>query len=339
MAKEDLQKPKRTRRSKAEIQQEFDLLAKEEIETMSLTTPKAKEVVRFQEQELIESVKDISSDETIRKFADLNIEISKTLSSLSEKIVREAETLAKLRQAVEIEKKELEKLYKLDLAQTALDQLIEEYQINKDKFEEEISNQKEQWEIEKQQRETEAEEEMEILTKSRKRETEEYEYKKALERKKSQDKYEEELRLRDKQNKEKQEALDKSWQLREESLKSQETELLSLRKTVDGYSAQLQKETEKAVTEAIRRTEQKLAHEIELLKRDNDSEKRMADLKIKTLEESLLRQLAQATSMQEQLEVAKKQVQDIAVKAIEGASGAKAFQIALEQTKGRSITA
>lgn len=43
--------------------------------------------------------------------------------------------------------------------------------------------------------------------------------------------------------------------------------------------------------------------------------------------------------MQAQLDEAKKQVQDIAVKAIEGASGAKALshinQIAMEQAKGR----
>lgn len=50
----------------------------------------------------------------------------------------------------------------------------------------------------------------------------------------------------------------------------------------------------------------------------------------------MARQLAQSNSMQGQIEEAKKQVQDIAVKAIEGASGAKAFQIALEQTKART---
>ena len=42
--------------------------------------------------------------------------------------------------------------------------------------------------------------------------------------------------------------------------------------------------------------------------------------------------------MQGQVEEAKRQVQDIAVKAIEGASGAKAFQIAFEQTKARAAT-
>jgi hypothetical protein len=335
MAKEETSKPKRGRRSKAEIEQEFNLLAEEE--SGKYTSAKDRELIQLQEQELINSVKDFSSEEMIRKFADLNIEISKTLSSLSEKIVQEIQTLAKLRQAVELEKQAMERLHKIDLAQTALDQLLEDYQNKKEQLEEEVSAQQAQWEAEKQQLEAQAEEEADHLGKTRKRETEEYEYKKNLERKKAQDKYDEEVRLRDKQNKEKQESLEKSWQQREEILKSQETELQSLRKTVGEYPHQMQKEIDKAVTEAIYRTEQKLAHEIELLKRDHDAEKRIAELKIKSLEETVLRQLSQASSMHEQVEEAKKQVQDIAIKAIEGASGAKAFQIALEQTKGRNI--
>ena len=74
--------------------------------------------------------------------------------------------------------------------------------------------------------------------------------------------------------------------------------------------------------------------------RDNESEKKMSELKIKTLEETLSRASAQINTLQTQVDEAKKQVQDIAVKAIEGASGAKALshinQIAMEQAKTRS---
>jgi len=292
-------------------------------------------LIRLQEQELVDSVKDISSDEVIRKFADLNIEISKTLTSLSEKIVGEIQLLAKLHQAAELEKKEIERFHNIDVAQTTLDQLIADYRTKKEEFEQELASQEAAFEEEGQKRETLSQEEEENLTKSRKRESEEYEYKKNLERKKAQDKYEEEIRLRDKQNKEKQKSLEKSWQQREASLKAQEEELIQLRKVVQDYPSRIQQEVDKAVSEAILRTQEKLAHEIELLKRDNESERRIAELKIKTLEESLLRQMSQVSTMQGQVEEAKKQVQDIAVKAIEGASGAKAFQIALEQTKGR----
>ena len=58
---------------------------------------------------------------------------------------------------------------------------------------------------------------------------------------------------------------------------------------------------------------------------------------MKTLEETIARQAAQIAALQKQVDEAKQQVQDIAVKAIEGASGAKALahinQIAMEQAK------
>lgn len=328
-------KPKRGRRTKAEIEQEFNFIAQEETEALKFTTSKAKEIDHLQEEEILEAVKGLTSEVMIRKFADLNIEISKTLSSLSEKIVSEIQILSNLRQAVEVEKREIERLHNIDVVQTSLHHLLEEYHLRKRQFEEEIVQQKTNWELEKEQKIREDQEEADQLTKARKREVDEYEYKRNLERKKAQDKHEEEMRLDNKLNKEKQESLEKSWQQREEALKAKEDEYLSSKKKVEEYPFQLQREVEKAVAEAIRHTENQLAHEMELLKRDNESEKRIAELKIKTLEDALARQLAQSTSMQGQVDEAKKQVQDIAVKAIEGASGAKAFQIALEQSKSR----
>lgn len=57
------------------------------------------------------------------------------------------------------------------------------------------------------------------------------------------------------------------------------------------------------------------------------------------LEDAVARQQAQIEALEKQLADAKQQVQDIAVKAIEGASGARALshinQIAMEQAKNR----
>ncbi len=76
-----------------------------------------------------------------------------------------------------------------------------------------------------------------------------------------------------------------------------------------------------------------------VLKKDAETEKRLAELKVGTLEDAVARQQAQIAAIEKQLAEAKQQVQDIAVKAIEGASGAKALshinQIAMEQAKNR----
>ena len=96
-------------------------------------------------------------------------------------------------------------------------------------------------------------------------------------------------------------------------------------------------ESEKAAVLASRAAEQKFAQEILMLKKEADTEKRLSILQVKTLEETIVRQAAQIVALQKQVDEAKQQVQDIAVKAIEGASGAKALahinQIAMEQAK------
>jgi colicin import membrane protein len=77
-----------------------------------------------------------------------------------------------------------------------------------------------------------------------------------------------------------------------------------------------------------------------LLKKDSDSEKRIAELQIQALKDAGVRQAAELAKLQTQIEEAKKQVQEIAVKAIEGASGAQALsqinKIAMEQAKTRA---
>ena len=76
-----------------------------------------------------------------------------------------------------------------------------------------------------------------------------------------------------------------------------------------------------------------------MLRKDAETEKRVSELRVQNLEESVARQQAQIAALEKQLADAKQQVQDIAVKAIEGASGSKALshinQIAMEQAKNR----
>lgn len=80
--------------------------------------------------------------------------------------------------------------------------------------------------------------------------------------------------------------------------------------------------------------------ELTSLKKVSESEKRLAELQIKTLQEEMARQSAHMAELQKQADEAKQQVQEIAVRAIEGASGAKALahinRIAMEQAKNRS---
>src|ERR1019366_1290852 len=135
-------------------------------------------------------------------------------------------------------------------------------------------------------------------------------------------------------------ALDKSWREREAALKASEEELQRLRREAAEFPIRLRNESESAAAEAVRVSEQKFEQRILLLSKDSEAEKRFAELRIKAVEESLSRQSTQTATLEKQLEEAKRQVQEIAVKAIEGASGSRALthinEIAMEQAKHRT---
>jgi len=329
--------PVRAKRVKAEIQEEFDAIRREREVARESADAKAEEAARLRATEVRQAVEGTTVEGVVKGISALGLEISKALADVSAKVVEEVERLSSVREAVNLERAELDRLHKIDVAATSLDQMVQDYAREKERLESEIAAQRAAWEEESRNTERERKEQEENLKKARTREIEEYEYKKNLERKKAQDKYEEDQRLLEKKNKERQEGLEKNWQQRETALKEQELELQRLRKEAQEFPESLKTESEKAALLAGKAAEQKSEQEILLLKKEAEVEKRLAALQVKTLEDTIVRQAAQIAALQKQVDEAKQQVQDIAVKAIEGASGAKALahinQIAMEQAK------
>lgn len=333
-------KSTRAKRSKMEVEQEFSVLAEQAARDKSGSSSKNEMATQIQDAEVRAAVSEISVEVIAKKLSDLNIEISRTLSGLGEKMNAEVGLLRSLKEAVLLESKDLQRLHGIDIATTSIDQLLADYQEKKASFEADLLHAQQEWERETEEKKQQEAEYAETLKKTRSREVEDYEYKKALERKKLQDRFEEECRLKEKQNREAQESLEKSWNEREAVLKSREEEFTALKKEVEQFPKQMAAECAKAAKEAIKEAEAKYTQETERLKRDLLVEKQIGDLKLKQMQESLISQQAQMGSLQAQLDEAKRQVQDIALKAIEGASGAKALsqinQIAMEQAKNRA---
>src|SRR5664280_3893788 len=250
---------------------------------------KAEEAARLREAESRHPVDGVTVEGVVQKISGLGLEVSKALADISERLTREVQLLASVRESVGLEQKELERLHKIDVAATAVDQMVQDYARQKQQLEAETAAQRAAWEEESAGVERERKEQEEGLKKQRQREIEDYEYKKALERKKAQDKYEEDIRLAEKKNKERQEALEKGWQQREAALKEREDELARLRKEAEEFPARLQKEAKGAAEQSRRETEAKFEQQVLVLKKDAETEKRLAELQVKTLEDAVAR--------------------------------------------------
>lgn len=331
--------PSRARKPKAEVQQEFETIKREVETARESASPKNIEAEQRHSAEIRQSVETISVDSVSQKISALNSEVSRTLLDLTDKLTAEVDLLARVREAVELERRDLERLHKIDIAATSIDQLVQDYARERERLETEIQTRRAEWEQEARTTERERKEGEEALRKQRQRENDDYEYRKQLERKKTQDRYEEEMRQLEKKNEEQQQELEHNWAKREVALKEREEELVKLRQQVEDLPKRIAAEKEAALAEASRQAAANYEQRILILQKDAEAEQKVAGLQVSTLQETLKRQTEHVAALEKALDEAKRQVQDIALKAIEGASGSRALahvnQIAMEQAKGR----
>jgi colicin import membrane protein len=331
--------PSRTQRSKAQVQQEFDAIRQQTEAAREAAGPKSAEIEQRQAAEVRQSVESVSVDSVVQGIYALNGETSRTLLELSEKLTAEVDLLTRVREAVTLERQELERLHKIDIAATSLDQMVQDYGREQERLKTEIEARRAEWEQEARTAERERKEAEEALRKQRQRENEDYEYRKQLDRKKAQDRYDEEAHLLAQKNEERQRELERTWTQREAALAEREEELSGLRQQVEDLPRRITAEKEAALAEATRQVTAHYEQQILVLQKDAEMERKVAALQISGLQETLKRQTEQMAALEKAVEEAKRQVQDIALKAIEGASGSRALshvnQIAMEQAKGR----
>jgi hypothetical protein len=331
--------PSRGQRSKAQVQQEFGVIRQEAEAAREAASPKSVEIEQRHADEVRQSVESVSVESVAQRISALNGEVSRTLLELSEKLTTEVDLLVRVREAVQLERQELERLHKIDIAATSLDQLVQDYARERERLETEIEIRRSEWEQEARTTERDRKEAEEALRKQRQRENEDYEYRKQLERKKTQDRYDEEAHLLAQKNEERQRELEHTWTQREAALAEREEELTRLRRQVEELPQRIAAEKEASLAEASRQAAAHYEQQILVLQKDAEAERKMATLQVTGLQETLKRQTEQMAILEKAVEEAKRQVQDIALKAIEGASGSRALahvnQIAMEQAKGR----
>ena len=100
------------------------------------STAKAEAILKQKEMDVREAVADLTVEGAVQGITNLNLEISRSLAGLSDKLVREVNTLQSVREAITLEQAEIERLHKIDVATTALDILVKEYQEQKNALEE-----------------------------------------------------------------------------------------------------------------------------------------------------------------------------------------------------------
>jgi len=163
-------------------------------------------------------------------------------------------------------------------------------------------------------------EETEQQQKKWQRGKEEYEYHTKRERAQDQDAYQIKKAAQEKELADKRSALDAEFLARETALSTGEQELNGLRDQVDGFAAQLQQAVQEAEQHKVQQLTQQHQYEKDLLMKEIEGKQRLSEQTIISLQQKIEEQVTLIKQLTERSTHATSQVQDIAVKAIEGAS-------------------
>jgi chaperonin cofactor prefoldin len=342
--------------TKAEILAAFnELLSEKKTLELQLSGAKQPEVERNGKSTPTPEIQMNSAPANLQKIESiievlsrLQFNFGSAVSDLSEKLATEAVKLQEMRQSVEEEVQQLEALHGLQVTEESLDTLIQQYNDSSKTFNEEFSQQRETidqeitqdkkaWAKEIEEHRRVVKERNETLSKTKLRDAQEYTYDLNLQRNLDNQTYDQNKKRLYQELEDFQQLQEKQWAEREKAISEREKQFTEAKTKIEGYPKELEAAIKRAKEEGKGIAYHQAKVKADLNAKEVEGSKRTYELRIHSLQETIENQETRLQNLSRQLDAALKQVQDLAVKAIEGSSNNNSFQavkeIALEQAK------
>jgi len=290
----------------------------------------------------------VNFDDLTRDLDSIRTRFGDASSALQQQLLRESGRLEGLRAEIIGYTEYLKALYAIEVGDDTTRELVRRYldtqrtadeafAARKRKVEEELEARKAGWRKQQEERARGVTEADTAGKLARTRESEEYGYATTRARTADADALAQEKKRLQAELDGLQEVKTIQWNERELAIGTREQEYAELKAKAVAYPKEIEAATNKAEAEgmAIARRQSKIASD--LASKDFEGKKKIQDLKIHELEAASKKQDEQILELSKQLASALKQAQDLAIKAIDGASNSTSFaavkEIALEQAK------
>ena len=287
-------------------------------------------------QAAVASADALTLEDVVKDITQLRSSVGKTLSQIAESLEAEVDKYQQVKKAISLKDKELAEIYDIQKQAVSLAALVEAQQGKREAFEAEIVGEREdmekeiaqtraQWDEERKAREADAKEQQVVDTKRRAREQDEYQYKTTREQQLTRDQFADEKAKLEREIALRREQLERELGEREAAIGGREKELNDLRERVARCPADQDAAIAKALKEMLAREQAESNGKAELLKREFAGEKNVQATRIAAMEAMVKDQAEQIKQLTAKMEKAYGQVQEVAVRAIDGASQSKAF--------------
>ncbi len=285
-----------------------------------------------QNQEAVQVADSLSTEGIAREVGNLRSEINRVLIGLSDRMEEEIGQYSRLKRAVEVREKELEDLSAIEREALSLAALLEAQKEKRERFDSEMAEKKQAleaeiastraaWKQEQKSHDEEVAAREAAEKKKREREAEEYSYTFERQKRLAKEQFEYEKARMERETQARREELERDLTAREQTLKAQETEIVQLREKAAASAAELAAAVDKAVKETTARLTREAEAREALLKKGFEGEEKVLRARIESLQETVKEQQQQIARLSAQTEKSYTQVQEIAVRAIEGSGG------------------
>ena len=284
--------------------------------------------------EAVTAAEELSNRGVVQSIGELKSSIGRLLGELSDRLEEQVSRYTQVQRAILAKDQELKDIYEIQRSASTLTALIDAHAREREKMEQEVTAAKEQlerevaqtresWEQAKKQREVEIKERDALEQKRREREKEEYQYGFSRQQQQAKDQFTDQMAKAQKESDERRGKLETDLAQRQQAIKSQEQEVNELRQKVDAFPKELDSITAKTIKETTARLQQESTAREQLLKQEFEGQKNVQSTRIASLEQQVAEQAERLTKLLGQAEKAYAQVQEIAVRAIEGSASAK----------------
>ena len=277
------------------------------------------------EKEVLESTATASVEGVIRSIAELRLGVNGALDTLSSSLVDQAKRLQELEEAERLRKQRIAELSDVQVAADTLGDLVARHEREREEFEKERAAARSDWQAEKERFSRELAEERALQRKQWEREEEEYGYERKLKRSREEADYQAKRQAMIASFTDEKARAESELAVREQAVSTREGELAELKARVEAFPKELEAAVAREVARVRAEAEERARVEAALRGKDVEGAEKLLKLQIANLDKMVKEQAGRIDELQAEVKAANEKAQALALKVIEGASGATTF--------------
>lgn len=258
----------------------------------------------------LDLIKTLKASDVVNDIGGLQISIQQQLANISAAITGKLEHLNNTESAIHDMEERLAETYAVEKEFLTLDEVRAFRAEEEEKFDKFMAARRQEWLDEQVDRDKEW-----------LREKEAHDYEVTLNKKKFIDEFNAEVAAHKRAERVRTEELAADWNRREAELKSRENELVDLRKKVADFDGILKAEVAKAENVAANSVKKNYEHQMQLLQKDQESERAINEAQIKSYAHTIAQMQNQIDDLNEQLSITRSDAKEVTAQALQSASG------------------